>query len=328
MTRTATESRFFSIELKTALQIICRKELCNLQSDRMSTQTDETLLFVAEWYDAMPQLKRKYLLKYFVDLKMVEMVDVKSKKTFLKKSPCPPDVTKDDFYIGAKVLLYARELEIVDYGDLKTRDKLQFQVQQCFVLLPSLSFQNWGNLVHEIIQKFGISKLKTVFLSANVADSLCKLLEENPRKSALLSEGVNLALIVNAEDGFTKLAALAKGLRDQFKQADCLFTTSNGIQTSEAFDLLFENPQVGPTVTLDSCTCCIVKPHAVKAKLLGTILQEIISQGYEVSAMKTLQFDKVQAEEFLEVYKGVVPEYADHVMQLSGGEGERSDYCY
>jgi nucleoside diphosphate kinase len=42
----------------------------------------------------------------------------------------------------------------------------------------------------------------------------------------------------------------------------------------------------------------------------------IISQGYDVSAISSLHFDKVQAEEFYEVYKGVVPEYADHVVQV------------
>jgi hypothetical protein len=30
-------------------------------------------------------------------------------------------------------------------------------------------------------------------------------------------------------------------------------------------------------------------------------------------------FDRLQAEEFLEVYKDVVPDYVDHVLQLSNG---------
>jgi hypothetical protein len=33
----------------------------------MSARNDETYLFVAEWYDPMPQLKKKYLLKYFTE---------------------------------------------------------------------------------------------------------------------------------------------------------------------------------------------------------------------------------------------------------------------
>ncbi len=286
----------------------------------MALQNDDSLLFVVEWYDPMPQLKRKYLLKYFYDQGMVEMVDVKTKKLFLKKSLCPAHITKDDFYIGGKVLLYSRELDIIDYGDLKTKDKLQFQVQQCLVLLTSQSYRNWGNIIHEFAQKFTLTKLKTVILSPSSADTVCKVLEESARKSPQLSEGVSLAMIVSADDGFNKLRDLCKGLRDQFRDAsDGLFAATNGIQTSSLHDLLFDNMQTPTTATLDNCTCCVVKPHAVKAKQLGLILDLIIAQGYEVSAVRSVQFDKTQSEEFLEVYKGVVPEYPDHVLQLCSG---------
>jgi hypothetical protein len=43
----------------------------------MAARNDESLLFVVEWYDPSPMMKKKYLLKYFVDQHMVEMVDVK-----------------------------------------------------------------------------------------------------------------------------------------------------------------------------------------------------------------------------------------------------------
>jgi nucleoside-diphosphate kinase len=285
----------------------------------MAAQNDDSLLFVVEWYDPMPQLKRKYLLKFFTDQRMVEMIDVKTKKIFLKKSPCPSDISKEDFYIGGKVLMYSRELDIIDYGDLKTKDKLQFQTQQCMIILPASSYRNWGIIVHELTQKFNLSKLKTVFLSSGIADTVCKLLEISPRKSSLFSEGVCLAIVVNSEDGFNKLNEWANGIRAQFKDSDSINVTSNGIQTSDLFDLLFDNQKVPTTATLDNCTCCIVKPHAVKAKQLGSILDLVISQGYEVSCLRSLQFDRAQAEEFLEVYKGVVPEYADQVLQLSSG---------
>ena len=42
-------------------------------------------------------------------------------------------------------------------------------------------------------------------------------------------------------------------------------------------------------------------------------------QGYVVSAIQSLTFDQTRAEEFLEVYKGVLPDFNDHVTQLCGG---------
>ena len=71
----------------------------------MAARDDEAWLFVVEWFDPMPRLKRMYILKYFVQQHQVEMVDVKSKKMFLKKSPCPADIVIDDFGVGKKVLI-------------------------------------------------------------------------------------------------------------------------------------------------------------------------------------------------------------------------------
>ena len=50
-------------------------------------------LFIVEYYDPLPRLKRQYLLRYWGvegaqgGNGFVEMVDIKSKKLFLKKSP-------------------------------------------------------------------------------------------------------------------------------------------------------------------------------------------------------------------------------------------------
>ena len=53
----------------------------------------ENMLFIVEYFDPMPQIKKTYLLKYFPDSHAVEMVDVRTKKLFLKKSPCPPELS-------------------------------------------------------------------------------------------------------------------------------------------------------------------------------------------------------------------------------------------
>lgn len=289
----------------------------------MSARQDETWLFVVDWFDPMPQLKRKYLLKYFVDQNCVEMVDLKSKKMFLKKSPCPSHISREDFYVGGKVLLYARELEIVDYGDQKTKDVLSFQVQQCVLLLPASCYSYWGKVIDEITtsaQPVTITQIKTVQLAPNTADRICSILEENIRKSAELSEGVTLAILCSAEGAFSQVQNSSKKFQDQYSVT--MFQSSNGLQSADLSEMLFGNQQIGSsgtTATLDHCTCCIIKPHAVKAKQMGTIIDMIIAQGYEISAVRSLQFEKAQAEEFLEVYKSVVPEYTDHVLQLCSG---------
>ena len=103
-------------------------------------------------------------------------------------------------------------------------------------------------------------------------------------------------------------------------EGSSILVATSGVQAQELKTLLLEGDRhLASTVTLDNCTCAIIKPHAVKAKLTGDIIHHILSQSYEISALSTLYFDRTAAEEFLEVYNGVVPEYQDHVIELCSG---------
>lgn len=63
----------------------------------------QVLSFLAEWFDPLPQLTKQYLLKYFCDTNEAEMVEPKTKRLFLKRSPCPSHFTTKDFALGSKV---------------------------------------------------------------------------------------------------------------------------------------------------------------------------------------------------------------------------------
>lgn len=41
-----------------------------------------------------------------------------------------------------------------------------------------------------------------------------------------------------------------------------------------------------PTAKFSSCTCCVIKPHAVKDRTAGAIIDAIIEDGFEVSAVQ------------------------------------------
>jgi nucleoside-diphosphate kinase len=63
-------------------------------------------------------------------------------------------------------------------------------------------------------------------------------------------------------------------------------------------------------------TLGIVKPHAVAKAQLGQILKLVQDAGFHISALEMFSLDKVNAADFLEVYKGVVPEYLGLVEEL------------
>lgn len=69
---------------------------------------------------------------------------------------------------------------------------------------------------------------------------------------------------------------------------------------------------------LENCTLCIIKPHAVKSKNVGNIVDAILSAGFEVSALQMVWFDHAAAQEFYEAYK-FLPEHKKMVDHLASG---------
>ena len=82
----------------------------------------------------------------------------------------------------------------------------------------------------------------------------------------------------------------------------------------------FDQPGRFPaTARFDNCTLCLIKPHAVKAGMSGAIVDSVVEEGFEVSAVELFNLTRVNAAEFLEVYKGVLPEFHGMVEELSAG---------
>ena len=51
----------------------------------------------------------------------------------------------------------------------------------------------------------------------------------------------------------------------------------------------------------------------------GSIIDRITEQGFHITAVEMFHMEKANAEEFYEVYRGVVPEYPGMVEQLTSG---------
>lgn len=63
----------------------------------------------------------------------------------------------------------------------------------------------------------------------------------------------------------------------------------------------------------------MVKPHLIAENYVGQVMDGILSSGFEISAGEMFWLDRPSAEEFLEVYKGVVPEYNQLVEEMTNG---------
>ena len=149
--------------------------------------------FIVEYFDPLPQIKKKYLLKYFVDSHSVEMIDIQKKKLFLKKSPCPPEVSASDFFIGGRVFLYSRELVIVEYGDGSTRRRLHKANTKCMAVVSSDVYQDWGVIISALEKEMTLVRLRTVIFSDQDVDTLMSSLQIDQRNRPSLMRGTNLS---------------------------------------------------------------------------------------------------------------------------------------
>lgn len=58
-----------------------------------------------------------------------EQFDFKNRKTFLKRTQVP-NIRLDDIYIGATVVLFSRQLQVVDFGDQYTKVRMDGQREE------------------------------------------------------------------------------------------------------------------------------------------------------------------------------------------------------
>jgi len=82
---------------------------------------------------------------------------------------------------------------------------------------------------------------------------------------------------------------------------------------------LFFSKAFGPTASFNNCSCCIIKPHIIQDGLAGQVIDMILQEGFEISSMQMFSLDRPTAEEFFEVYKGVLPEFVGMVDHMTSG---------
>lgn len=308
----------------------------------MSVDHNEKYIFEAEWYDKIATILKKFYLYYYPYDNTVELFDIKARKIFLRRTKCE-GIQAKDFYVGATVTIFSRNISIINYADCVTRTKLQTKMQKTFAMLKPNVIHKLGELLKRIISSnFHIANIKMIKLTKEEASDICSDQDSTNITYIVnyLTSGPILALellgdnaisrwleIIGPEDSDEARSKAPTSLRACYGK-DKIHNAIHGSENDEAAEkelqFFFPNPKSGKkgppnTATLENCTCCIIKPHAVQAKLVGDIIDDIQKAGYIISAVQQFNVNPFDAEEFLEVYKGVLPDYAAMVGELQSG---------
>ena len=273
---------------------------------------NEKFAFIVEWLDPHAGLTYRYQFLYWPYDGSVEMYDLKNKRAFRKRTKIPT-VSVSDLFIGNVVVVYSRQLKITEYGDLHTERAFEEARQRTFVLVPARASRSLGKIVNAATRSgFAVAELKAAKLLATDANDMYGDRGDGALV-AEVSEGVSFGMSLVAESAVSKFAALATELDAHFGERCVVYSKSDaGAEREKA--LFFALPAAS---RLSNTTLCLVKPSAMAH--LGLVLDGIQREGFEICGAQTFALDRVNALEFYEVYKGVVPEFNALVDEITSG---------
>lgn len=301
--------------------------------------TEDRYVFHVEWFDQQADVIRRYMLTYYPRDNSVEMYDVKNHRPFLKRSEYA-EVSLADMYIGSTVTILARQLKVVDYADNHTRKALETMKAKTLAMIKPDAYNEIGRILSVITQSgMVIARLKMIRMDQESATAFANMQDENegcgPEHVELLKSDVVVVMELIAKDAVNMWQAMMgpfsptqakseaprsiRAVLGQDEVRNAVHGSKDNETATREVDFFFGQTRAWPTTALfNNCTLCVVRPHAFVSSA-GEIVSRILAEGFEISAMCLWNLDKACAEEFLEVYKGVLPEYHDMVSQLSAG---------
>jgi nucleoside-diphosphate kinase len=294
--------------------------------------------FKIEFFDEKAELVRPYILTFLTEKGEIEIYDVRNQRPFLKRSDAH-NLTQADLYIGNKVLVNGRQYDIIDFADDSTRRALDAQMQRTYAMLKPGFHQYLGEALDRISQAgLQASQIRFGTINREVASNFYGEHQGKPFYDALIqyiTTGpiVAMELVGNGAIGEwrrligpTNLEIARRDAPNSLRAQFARSTTENFAHGSDSpqsasreLGIIFGQKSVQLAAKLGATSCAVIKPHAVKMGLAGKIIKEIVANNFEITGALMTKLEFGAAEEFLEVYRGVVSDYNDMVKQMSSG---------
>ncbi|XP_077298238.1 nucleoside diphosphate kinase homolog 7 isoform X2 [Arctopsyche grandis] len=298
----------------------------------------EKFSFIGEWYDHNTNLTQNFVVHYFPSDSSIELFDVKNRKTFLRRS-IVEGLSADEFHIDGSIKVYARLIKLTDYGNEYTKRKLGKSVERAFAMIKPVSNDHLGDIIQCIQDRnYKIKQLKMSLLTKDSALQACQSIRDDQNLESILNDitsgpviGLELVCQNAVQRWNSDMSEINTHLCEKYNQnhsesAPNKYFYGSGNLDDALHDLSYFFPtgklkSLGPTMapSMINCTCCVIKPHAIRDGNLGKIIKAITDERFVIMTMKMFYMDNVSAAEFYEVYKGVVPDYMGMVAELISG---------
>lgn len=310
-----------------------------------SGPADDRLVLTAQWHDERASLVRHFLLSYFVDDNSVELYEPKLSRVFLRRS-CVDQLSADELYLGSRLTLLGRQIVINGYANLLTRRLLEDRAQRTFAMVKPDGVARLGEILHTLsLHGLRVINARMVQLTRSEAEIFYKEHAERAFFSDLIcyiSSGPVVALELMGRQAVTRWRQLMgptdsetarrdnpDSIRAQFgtnKTNNAVHGSDSEAAAERELQLFFPGdeetaPPSSPAQPDEATTCAIIKPHVVRDGLLGQLLTAVqtADPDLQLTGLRLVRLTPQRARQFLEPYRGVVPEYAAQAAELASG---------
>jgi nucleoside-diphosphate kinase len=304
--------------------------------------TEVRYAFAAEYFDPQAELMRKYTILFYPTDETLEMLDMKTGKKFLRRMKCL-DVDLRSLFVGAVVNIYSRQMKITGFADDATRMVLGSRLERTLGIIKPNAYEHMGKIIDAILRDgFEIVNMRMVRLQRKDAETFYAVHFGKPFFDKLVDFMTSDTIVVMEllrEDAImawrrligptnieTARAEAPECLRARFGED----TTRNACHGSDSVENaeqeigFFFGPGAHGLIPTESVvdgtvTCGVIRPGAVRGKFVGKIIDMILEEGFEITGLEQFVLNSDDAAEFLEVYKGIVPEQPQWVENLCNG---------
>ncbi|XP_066249606.1 nucleoside diphosphate kinase homolog 7 [Euwallacea similis] len=309
----------------------------------MDYDYNDKLAFHAEWFDYDSSHNKKFILNYYPSDKTLELFDKLLNRMYLKRTKIEGLELKDVF-VGNTVRIYGRQVRITDYADCRTQRIIGKTKEHTFAIIKPILIPKLGEIITEIQKRgFQICHMKMCNLTRKEVLDLHEPFKDDPFLPSILEHLISGSIVavelvgenaverwlevLGPDDPLEARKIAPNSLRALYGGDSKLlngFHGSANVQHAMRESHFFfpknkSNPVPENAVMLQNSTCCVIKPHAILEDKLGHIISAINDSHYRITGLQMFYLSDTNADEFLEVYKGVVSDY--HALLLSFVDG-------
>jgi len=256
-----------------------------------------TLGFEVEWFDNIANAIKRLYLKFYLNDGTIELLHYEKNSTFLGRVHYP-SVTLSSLFIGNSITVYSRLLTIKSYANSATEEYMSLHEVH---VLCTVNRED-GHVLGELFKTARLQDMRT-------------------GRVATTSQSISVAgLNIIPDDFIIEIVANSSETAEKFisKAQDISGAVTAITLEAELIRQIINS--ASPSSIPDDCTLCIIKPHVVHANRHEEAVNAILNHGgFSIAGVMMTHLHSDMADEFLRVYRKIIPLYSSLIEQFSGG---------